>query len=690
VSWIQKLQETYDRCAGQPRFAPDPEEQTRGLMPVDHAEQQVHIEITLGGSGKFRSATLISKKTTFIPATEESAGRTSAPVPHGLADKLEYIAPNVEISTHQNEAEVTDVGVSTPAARKLDASKQKESPHTLYLNQLRRWVASEPDPHVEAVLGYVEGGTILKDLLEQKILHANASDHLLTQWTGTGNPPPIFKVLTATAGQRNQLAAVVRWRVELRNPQGDARLWLNPGVQQSWQRFVEKQANKVGLCMVTGEQLPLAFNHPKRIRHGADGAKLISTNDKTGFNFRYRGRFVVSEHAYGIGSSTTQKAHSALRWLIERQGYRNGDQAIVAWAVSGNPIPKVIADSHEIEQNFRTEISPDPVDQPRLSIAPERYKGDAGQLFANQLNNLIRGYAAKLAKREDIVVMALDSATTGRMAITYYRELQASEFLDRIKSWHEYTSWPQNLGKGRRFVGAPSPKDIAEAAYGRRAVYEKGKKPSKLLKATIQRLLPCIIDGRDIPLDLIQSCVRRAASRVGLARSKDGSESEFEFCLGIACSLLRQSRPEEQYDMALDEERKTRSYLYGRLLAVAENIERFALDAAGETRDTSAGRYMQRFADHPFDTWLLIAKNLKPYETRLRSKPATVGFLESRQRQLAQIGDLFDTNDFIKQGRLDGEFLLGYYCQRQRLHTKTSKPDQSERQVIVEEEGESE
>ncbi len=44
-----------------------------------------------------------------------------------------------------------------------------------------------------------------------------------------------------------------------------------------------------------------------------------------------------------------------------------------------------------------------------------------------------------------------------------------------------------------------------------------------------------------------------------------------------------------------------------------------------KTRDTSAGRYMQRFADHPFDTWLLIAKNLKPYETRLRSKSATVG-----------------------------------------------------------------
>ena len=91
--------------------------------------------------------------------------------------------------------------------------------------------------------------------------------------------------------------------------------------------------------------------------------------------------------------------------------------------------------------------------------------------------------------------------------------------------------------------------------------------------------------------------------------------------------------------MSLDEGRRTRSYLYGRLLAVAENIERFALDETKETRDTSAGRYMQRFTDHPFQTWLLISKNLKPYETRLRSKESTVGFLVKRQNLIGQITD---------------------------------------------------
>jgi CRISPR-associated protein Csd1 len=627
-------------------------------MPVDHAEQQVHIEITLNGSGKFRSAAIVEQETTFIPATEKSAGRTSGTVAHGLADKLKYVAPNGSNVTASTSSEQESEDFEAP-------HEDQVPPHTLYLNQLRNWVASEPDPHVSAVLTYVESGSILKDLLEQQILRADSNARLLTRWTDTGAPPAIFKVLTPNKGERDQLAAVVRWIVEMPTPDGDARLWLNTSVQASWQRFVAKQAGKPSLCMVTGEMLTPAFNHPKRLRHGKDGAKLISSNDKDGFT--YRGRFELAEHAYGIGSSTTQKAHSALRWLIapeRQQGYRNGDQVIVAWAVGGQPIPAVVAATDEIV----------PTEQ-------ERYRGDAGQLFAKKLNNAIRGYEAKLPERSDVVVMALDSATPGRLAVTFYRELERSEFLDRIKSWHEGGAWQQNLAWDRHFFGTPAPVDIARAAYGRQV---KGKKTSKLLVATVERLLPCIVDGRPFPRDLVQSCVQRATRRSSLIRSKKGYEQEFEFCLGVACSVLKQSRPKEGYSMSLDEGRKTRSYLYGRLLAVAENIERYALDQADETRDTSASRYMQRFADHPAQTWLVISKNLKPYEIRLRSKESTVNFLKRRQDLIGQISDLFETDDFVKQGRLDGEFLLGYYCQRQKLYGKSAPPQTKSQDDAIE------
>jgi CRISPR-associated protein Csd1 len=655
VSWIQKLYETYDRCAGQAQFANIP------LMPVDHAEQQIHIEITLDGAGKIRNAVVLSKETTFIPATEESAGRTSAPVAHGLADKLEYIAPEHEGSPFP-QVEPAEVEVADKPSKKAKKEiKPKESPHALYLDQLRRWVASEPDSHVEAVLRYVEGGTILADLLERGVLHADAAGNLLTRWPDSSASPAIFKVLTASAGERNQRAAVVRWVVQLSDPQGNSELWKNSNVQRSWQRFMAKQRKEAALCMVTGEMLAPATNHPKRIRHGADGAKLISSNDNSGYTFR--GRFELPEQAYGIGSSTTQKAHSALRWLLARQGYKNGDQAIVAWAVSGSPVPKVIAGSDELQltrDEDGTNVSSLLENNPSISVSPLRYKGDAGQLFAKQISSLLRGYAAKLTDRDDIVVMALDSATPGRMAITYYRELRASEFLERIQRWHEDTAWPQNMGKDRRFIGAPAPRDIAEAAYGRRV-------DDKLKKATVERLLPCVIDGRPIPRDLVMSCVQQASNRVGK------ENWEWERCLGIACALVRGSRRERDYKMSLEEDRNSRDYLFGRLLAIAEQIESYVLYLAKEGRETTAERLMQRFSDHPAATWRTIELALRPYMQRLQSSRPKL--LYGWKRLLDDVISRFQGDDFARAGQLDAEFLLGYHCQRAALRWDNSKDE---------------
>ncbi|MBW4027795.1 MAG: type I-C CRISPR-associated protein Cas8c/Csd1 [Acidobacteria bacterium] len=644
MSWIQKLYETYDRCAGQPQFDTNP------LMPIDHAEQQVHIEITLNGSGKFRSASVVSKETTFIPATEGSAGRTSAPVAHGLTDKLEYVAPEQNGSPIHKD---TFVEIEATAKTSKKAKKEKDSPHSLYVNQLRSWVASEPDPHVQAVLSYVEGGTIIADLLQHHVLQADAAGDLLTRWPDSDAPPALFKVLTATAGERNQRAAVVRWIVELREPEGAAQLWKNQNVQFSWQRFVAKQAKEAGLCMVTGDWLAPAANHPKRLRHGADGAKLISSNDSSGYT--YRGRFALPEQAYGIGSSTTQKAHNALRWLLSRQGYQNSDQAIVAWAVSGKPIPQVVADSEEIKNRLMgTTIET----APEIVAVTERYRGDAGQLFAKEMNKLIRGYATNLGEREDIVVMALDSATPGRMAIIYYRELQASEFLERIQDWHEHTAWPQNMGKDRRFIGAPAPRDIAEAAYGRRV-------DDKLTKSTVERLLPCIVDGRPIPRDLVTACAQQAVNPAGK------EHWEWERCLGIACALVRGSRRERNYKMALEEDRNSRDYLFGRLLAIAEKIEGYALYLAKETRGTTAERLMQRFSDHPSATWRTIELALRPYMQRLQgSRPAALYVWKSL---LDDVISRFQDEDFTRPGRLDAEFLLGYHCQRAALRWEDSK-----------------
>src|ERR1039457_3387116 len=86
----------------------------------------------------------------------------------------------------------------------------------------------------------------------------------------------------------------------------------------------------------------------------------------------------------------------------------------------------------------------------------------------------------------------------------------------------------QQCSKDNHFVGAPAPREIAEAAYGLRL-------DDKLRKATVERLLPCIVDARPLPRALVAASVRRACNRAGMEKW------EWERCLGIACALVRGS-----------------------------------------------------------------------------------------------------------------------------------------------------
>ncbi len=571
---------------------------------------------------------------TLIPGTEASGTRSgSKPVNHPLHDKLQYLAKDFTLLG----GEVT-----------TGFAKDPTEPCRNFLASLSDWAVADPHPKLQAVLGYVQSGHVVADLVQAGILPVEDDGKLLKVWKGSkATAPAIFSVLEQGQSPED---AFVRWRVEVGNDPNSAP-WSDEALIASWIAYYTSTRVKRGLCMATGEHVVLATQHPAKLRHGGDKAKLISANDDAGYI--YRGRFISDEEALSIGLFATQKAHSALRWLIERQGYRNGDQVFVAWESSGKPIPDPMLATFEAFGGAFQD----------WALGSDH--ADAGQAFGLQLRKAIAGYAAQLAPRDDVMVLGLYAATTGRMAITFYRELKGSEFLARIQAWHGQFAWPQNYSKERQFIGAPAPRDIAEAAFGSRL-------DDKLRAATVERLLPCIVDGAPLPLDLLRSVVRRVANRVAM------DVWEWKRCLGIACALFKGFFNERGYLMALEQERTSRDYLFGRLLAIAEDIESYALYAASEkTRDTSAARLMQRFADRPASTWRTIELSLRPYISRLRA--TRPGPLHKKESLLDEIVSLFEPQDFLSDAPLSGEFLLGYHCQRQAL-----RPPKEEREDIPE------
>lgn len=633
MSWLQKLYETYEQCFCAPQFVGNP------LLPIGHTTQNAHIEVTVDGEGNFLRANVVTKadQQTVVPCTENSGGRSGKkPVNHPLCDKLQYVA-----------GDFTGFGGEVTSG----FSKDPHEPHHNYLQTLTDWDESPyGHPKLAAIRKYVQKSRVIDDLSREKILFLDSQGRLLKTWEGDKqNKPPIFELISK---EQSPAEAFIRWRVEvLGDPQSAT--WEDQELMEAWIDYYASQQAKHGLCFVAGETKILAEQHPAKLRNGADKAKLISSNDTSGYTFR--GRFEDADQACGVGFEVTQKAHNALRWLIERQGFRNGSQVIVAWAVNGKEVPDPFANSAVMLGLETSETERE-----------NQFQGDVGQTFARRLNKYIAGYRVTLGSINDIVVMALDSATPGRMAITYYRELTGSEFLDRLQVWHKVVAWQQNYPKGLRFVGAPSPKDIAEAAYGP----SKDDNLKKLHKATVERLLPCIIDGQAIPRDLMESTIRRTCNRSGL------ENWEFDKHLGIACALFKGYFKERNYQMALETDRTTRDYLYGRLLAIAEHIEGRALHLAGEKRDTSSAKLMQRFSERPYSTWRTIELTLTPYKTRLRTKRSS--FLNAMEKCLDEINCKFQSHDFLDDRRLSGEFLLGYHCQRKALWENSGTEDEEE------------
>ena len=634
MSWMQKLYETYER-------AQQMELSGEKVMPVvpSHTTQQAHIEVTIDADGNFLRASIVPKedRDTLIPATESSSSRTSGGEPHPLCDKVQYVAGDYPEHGGEKISYFEDF---------KSGGKIKDGYYTL----LSKWCKFSKEPKLHAVYKYISKRSVVKDLVEEKILRLDDKGRLLKTVPSGAETPAIFSALVKKKDGYDQGDVFIRWAVNI-DGELENRVWKDKNLRNSWIAFDSESREKKGICLVSGEDVPLASLHPYKIRHSGDKAKIISSNDSSGYTFR--GRFTDSDQACSIGYEVTQKAHSALRWLVARQAFRNDDQAIVAWEVSGKDLPKLMENTEDAL--FASWAEEEGVE---YTSEPKTYDGDMGQTYALKVRSKIAGYRQELDDRDDIVIMGLDSATPGRMAITYYRELKGSEFLDRLEDWHLSYAWFQYYSKDYQFLGVPSPKDIAAAAYGRRI-------DAKLSKSTVSRILPCIADGADFPEDLEKSVFNRAKNRIAL------EPWEWEKVLGIVCGLFKGLHKEMNYKMALEPDRHSRDYLYGRLLAIAERTERVALNLTGEKRDTNAAKLMHRFAERPFSTWKQIEMNLVPYKTRLQS--SRTAFLAKMANLTDEIHNMFESDDYIKDTPLSGEFLLGYHCQRYELKTKAAK-----------------
>ncbi len=586
------LQAAYRTFESQAHLAGAPVEGEETLAPVAHTVRKAQIEITIGPDGVFQDARQVRKgeNKTIIPVTEESAGRTSGPAAHPLSDQLCYL--------------------SSFGGGKFEK----------YLDLIKSWAASEySHPKVRAVLNYIEGGSILTDLLAAGVITLSAE----------GVPAP------GKIEGSNYKECIVRFRV---NPPPDGEssaCWEDRTLFSAFQGFMrQRQEGKdPAFCMISGQEEIPAANHPKGVLAASFGAKLISANDSSGFT--YRGRFASAGQAGSIGYTASQKAHSALHWLAVNHGTIMGGCTFLWWNPEGKPLP----------------------DFSFLGITSVSEEKSTFTSYQKKLRDALSGYGQKLTQEDGVVVAVLDAATTGRLSVTYYSEMKALDLLDRLQEWYDTCRWDTRNWD----MCSPALKRIVQCAWGT----QRGsfiEVDDRLLREHAQKLLHCVGDRRPIPVDIVRSLAGRASC------TQAYSAENRELLLSTACAVIRKYhndiKKKEVWTLALDESNTDRSYLFGRLLAVAEKVERGAY-SRGEEREPNAMRMQNVFSQRPVYAWRILEEALEPYYRRL--PPG----LRKYYRDITQsIAESLNPEDPELNRKLDDVYLLGYYHQRSALARK--------------------
>lgn len=612
------------------------------LLPPFHTTVTAQITVTINQNGNFMRAELVAQddKMTIIPVTEKSGSRTAGKEPHPLCDNLRYLAGDYK-----------------------DYYKDDGVCNELYMSQIEKWEKSTySHEKVKAIYLYLKKATLIKDLVEQKIIKLNDNNQIDDKENMEG-------IVQTKAFVR----FIIRSTGENLHREIPDECWKDRTLQDCYIKYVRSQEREKGMCYLTGNMESISYLHSKKIRNEGDGAKLISANDSQ--NFTYRGRFANREEAVAVGSETSQIVHNTLKWIIRKQGAFFDTMTIVTWESDQLSMPKWNMDTESIITEYENEQEENDWDSWDDDWSEEEEVSDGNPITAEKFYKALNGYGKKVDNTSNMILLAFDAATPGRLAMIENVTLDTARYLKNIEKWHNDCNWIHEKwkdGKRIQFWGMVGVRDIADILFG---IENKGKlsivdgNGKKLYAEVAKRLLPCIWYGSNISYDYVNLAVVKASNPLTYKERKN-----WERVLTLACSMVKKNekdRNKEEWNVALDKSAKDRSYLYGRLLAVADRIEYMTYDAKDNGRITNAKRYMSTFSQRPYETWKVIEENIQPYLAKL-----DVVKRKYYENLLSEICNLFDIDKFKENKKLDGLYLLGFHSQEYDLRFKKENSEE--------------
>jgi len=638
MTLMNSLLETYDlalknNLVDNPNLTVD----GQSLLPVYHSNKRSKgndvFEITIDNNSNCIGGRFLDENEIIVfPITENSITRSGSKIaPHAISDELSYLA------------------------KEIDEEKNKT-----YIKEIKELLDYEKRHNCEnfkIIGGYIIKNTILDDFLriylgktEYQIDNNFALKFDIIQDNG--------KVKEKTIDLQKTF---ITFKIEKVNS-GDISLTRDVNLHNFYIKYVRdknKQSGNMAYCDLTGNMDYCVERH-----RGILGmAKLISisNNDET-----YYGRFKNGSDIYSISYEASQKVHNMLKYLLENKNHARyiGENAyIVNWLL--NDLGK---GGIELVSHFD--------DDEDFEDAEEVVMSGLGGNTSQKLGKYFSGEDENFSAKSDFYVLIIEKISNGRVSIKYFRSLSKSDAYERVLNWYDSTKWKFN-GKDI----SPSIYQIVNFVYGQEN--SKGYlscENKKLSRSTVERLIPCIIDGQKIPKDISRMAFHKLSNKQSYKKSWNAA-------LNIGCSLIKKYRNDyENYIIdpnkisEVKELEENRSFFYGKLMAIYEKIELDAIRGRSGDDDSNKGK-SQRITNSdrlwnsmirtPERTRFILESKIKPYMNILKKN--NPGSYVNHDKLITSITleilNLNESNSKNK-GSLNEDFILGYYYQKNQFYKK--------------------
>jgi len=532
-----------------------------------------------------------------------------------------------------------------------DKKSMFELKNEVYLKQLKQWSESEfATSKLKTIFNYLNKKCLIQDLIDFNII-ALDGEKIVLDYDNKSNEQKfrLYDLVETYIGK-----ACVRFRVN--NDDDIKECYLDKDLFQSWRNYYESiLIAKSTICYATGEEQPIPKMHDKYILSTGSGAKLFSGNDNAGFT--YRGRFNLAQEASVVGQITSAKVHNALKWLISRQAFKRNNFCFLVWSNEVLEVTNLLEDI-KLDFDFDNDL--------------KKINSDTGDVYAVKIDNFLKGYSNEDNSDNNVIMLGLNATTSGRLSVIYFNYMKAKDYIERLKKWYETMQWcyieilPKGkAGKPYKIIRTPVPSEIAHTIYG-----ENKELKDNVLNKFYEKINYCILNDKQIPYEFVQSAINRICMKFNF-KDYNGKFNEILWfkSLSTTCALIKRYYEKENYSMELEKDRTNRSYVYGRLLAVADVAESRALFKKENHRITMATRIFNNFAHSPTTTWTYIRENLNIYLNALDDK----GYFY--KNLINEITNLLTAEDFMKNEPLSPEYLIGYSHQMMSLKNYKKEGD---------------